>query len=355
MAGRNSVLRGQTIELTANFRNAVEDFADPTNLRFSVYPPGKDPRQGAVNSDAWVLDATLTSGGSGSESNPSRFIEKISTGKYKYSFPVPAGAELGTAFDRWEGTIDGSDLDGTFTFVIAGGGSVDTTKLYENNVVIIELKSTIAATDGSTLGSDITKYFTTTYNPVYAGLRRVRLELGPLIEDVPDDTIMFAIFEASLSANAHSFQASRINDEYFEHAKREYTTCLAELTLVNALLGDPLLNTRMSKSLGDLSVSRGGSFNALKSKRLKLENCVAHWSVPLRTGGDVPGGASLRPGDSVKGALASDKITVNRQWEPTTTSVGIGMPAANTTEATENGRRRVRTYGRRSLYGEEDD
>jgi hypothetical protein len=345
MSNRNNVLRGQTVELVAKFLNAANELTDPSDLKVSIYPPGKNPDDGGIPSDAWVFEATLSSGGSGPHSDPSRIIVRTSQGVYVFAFPVPADSDLGVGFDKWEGEIDQQELLATFDFVIVGGGSIGTTQLYNNNIVYIELSNLIKALDGSSLGEDKTYYFTTTYNPLYIGVRRIRLDLGPLISNVSDDTINFAVFEASLSVDANQFVANIINVNYYNFARMEYVTCLAELTLVRALMGDGDLSQKMYKSLGDLSVSRGGMYDSLNKKASDLQNCVARWQVVIQSGGGVTPDTSLMPGHSVKGSYAEDAISVNRQWESTS---GIGyMPGANTDEATTVSRRRLRTFRKR--------
>jgi hypothetical protein len=346
MANRNNVLRGQTVELVAKFLNAANELTDPADLKVSLYPPGKNPDDGAIPSDAWVFEATLSSGGSGPQSDPSRTIIRTSQGIYVYSFPVPADSDLGVGFDNWQGEIDQQELNATFDFVIVGGGSIGTTQLYNNNIIYIQLSDLIKAEDGSGLGEDKTFYFTTTYVPLYVGIRRIRLDLGPLISNVIDDTINFAIFEASLSADNNQFVANIVNATYLNFAKTEYVVCLAELTLVRALMGDGDISQKMYKSLGDLSVSRGGMGDALSKKAKSLEDCVARWQVVIQSGGEITPDTSLRPGHSVKGMYAEDAITVNRQWEPTS---GVGyMPGANTDEPTVVSRRRIRTFRKRT-------
>jgi hypothetical protein len=333
------------VELVAKFLNAANELTDPADLMVSLYPPGHNPDDGATPGDAWVYRATLFDGGTGPESDPLRVITRTSQGVYVYQFPVPADSDLGVGFDHWEGEIDQQELIATFDFVIVGGGSIGTTQLYNNNIVYLQLSKDIQAIDGSSLAEDTTFYFTTTYNPLYTGIRKIRLDLGPLVRDVIDDTINFAVFEASLSADANNFLLNTNNLKYFEFARTEYVSCLAELTLIRALMGDGDLSQKMYKSLGDLSVSRGGMADTLSKKAESLEQCVARWQVVLQSGGSLTPDTSLQPGYSVKGMYAEDAITVNRQWEPTS---GMGYRSgANTEVETNVSRRRVRTFRKR--------
>jgi hypothetical protein len=331
MAGRNSALRGHEIVLTAIFLDAGGDYTDPnplSSLKLSIFPPGHDPRLGAQPAEAWVVDASLTSEGSGPYADPLQKIEKIDTGQYKYTFLIPSDSDFGSAFDNWRGIVDSQDLDETFTFVVVGGGSVETTQLFKNNAVLIELKNSIAATDGATLGQDYRWHFTTTYDPLYTSVRRVRLDLGPLIKDVADDTINLAIFEASLEADALVFGTlSPDNWKYFYFARRMYVTCLAEMILLGSIMGSG--GGAKSKRLADLDVDYDDNVDDLMNRAL---GCMAKYEAVLTSAGQLAPGTSQQPDYGVKGADDPDRPVVGRGWEPTSTYAGaeIQMPAANT-------------------------
>jgi hypothetical protein len=333
---RNSAQRGEPITLTATFLDAGGDFADPSNITVAVYPPGFDPRSlGVTIADAWVYGVTLSSSGSGPYVDTNQDIDKIDVGRYQYIFTPPADATLGAAFDRWQGTIDLIDLDETFSFTVVGGGSIGASQLYDNNAIYITLDSTIADTDGNTLGSDYEFYFTTTYDPMFSHVRRIRLDLGALIVDVPDDVINFAIFEASLEANALTFgvlttqRASVIR--FFQFARRQYVTCVAELILLNALQGSITGDEGgRSKRLADLQVSYGGGgeFDDLLDKAMA---CRVKWEATLTSYGEIGPGTSQKPSMVIKGKLDPDRPEFGREWEPVSTHAGIGSeyPAAN--------------------------
>jgi hypothetical protein len=225
--------------------------------------------------------------------------------------------------------------------------TLDPEQLYQNNIVILKLDKSIADTDGNTLGSDHEYYFSTTYTPLYSSERRIRLDLGPLISDVPQETIMLAILEASLQAQANSFSSTIYNNDYFVQARWEYTTCLAESLLVKALLGDSTLTDGMTKRLGELSVSRDGGIDNLNNLLYRLEDCVYSWEIAVQTGGNISRGTSVKPQSSVKGALARDAMFVGRQWEPTS-AIGIAdRTGAGNTSRYASGRRDLKTYRKR--------
>lgn len=75
------------------------------------------------------------------------------------------------------------------------------TMLYPNEEITVTIPSTVTATDQTTLGADYQFYFTTKYDPYYVGVQQVRLEIGNLIADIPDDTIARLIHSNSILAN----------------------------------------------------------------------------------------------------------------------------------------------------------
>jgi len=329
MSSRAGVAREKTIELIAIFRDTDGEYADPTDVKVSLYPAGSDPSDDAIPGDAWIYEASLTSGGTGDYADPTVLVIKLDTGKYRYILTVPSDAVFGTAFDNWTGTLNAEALDETFNFTIIGGSVVGETQLYNNNAVIIELKSTIAGSvSGGTLGSDYRWHFTTTYEPHYTSVRRVRLDLGHAIINVPDDTINLAIYEASLEANALVFGTlSPANWRYFRFARRMYATCLAEVILLGSLLGAG--GGAKSKRLADLDVQYAGNLDDLINKSLA---CMAKYEDVLTSAGVLAPGTSQKPTMVIKGLNDPDRPVVGRGWEPTSSWAGTenSVPASNT-------------------------
>ena len=249
------------------------------------------------------------------------------------------------------GTYDDNTIEYTDPLVTTVSVSTNTItiaitadQLFENNIIYLTLLGSIAATDGDTLGVDVNYYFTTTYNPMFSSVRRVRLDMGSFVANVPDEAIYLALFEASLQANENALYTSTItNGSLYLMAKREYTTCLAETILGKALLGNSGISERMSKSLGDLAVSRGGNISGLKEAIARFEDCAVRWEITLQSGGDIGPGMSLRPQVSIKGAWAEDAIVVGRQWERTSGIGSSSQPAANA-KTYASGRRDLKTF-----------
>ena len=206
------------------------------------------------------------------------------------------------------------------------------------------LNKDVADTDGNTLSEDYIYYFATEYTPLYTSLRRIMLDIGDLLTDVPEETIMLAIFEASLQADAIKFVKTITNSDFYNFARREYVTCLAESILIRALLSDGRFSNEMSKRLANLSISRGGISGELRNKLNDLLDCMSKYETTLKSGGKVAPNTSYAPTYSVKGALSSDAMKVYRTWESPSSSNSY-VPAANTkVDSTTNSRRGFRTH-----------
>jgi hypothetical protein len=221
-------------------------------------------------------------------------------------------------------------------FVVAGGGSIGTSQLFENNRITVTIDSSLLDADSNELGQEYEWYFTTTYNPLYSSVRKVRLELGPLVSQLPDDTINLAIFEASLLADAISFPASTTNTEYFEVARREYVTCLA---------GSMLLSNKgtqgKAKRLADLSVELSGDPN---DKLKDLKACIGKWDHVIKSKGELATGTSLKPRAFVKGQFDPDRPIIGRLWTQWSHLLGDDIPAANTKVLKRGSRRPKKTF-----------
>jgi len=350
----------------------------PNNYRWSFFtgsgsvltPPSEQSTTGIESITTNVLGDTAVASFSVSSISPvdRKYGVAISTSLYvgeiitiTFSAAVDATTLAGTAIDVRSEVTNGDDdsyvATGALDYVAELTSptvltiTLDPGQLYTNNIVIVELASTVADTDGNTLGSAFSSYFSTLYTPLYSSLRRVQLDIGPLIVGLDDETIMLAIFEASIQAAAISFTSTPANTSFFNHARRQYTTCLAEAMLVRAILGESGSLGRMSKKLGGLEVSRGGDINLVELLG-ELEDCVIGWTVPVNTGGDSTPFTGIRPGFSVKGSAAEDAIVVGRQWEPTS---GFGIvtnrePAANVSRY-NSGRKDLRTFRTRGRNG----
>ena len=177
--------------------------------------------------------------------------------------------------------------------------------------------------------------------PSYTNLRKVHLEAGGFIGNVADDTIQLAILEASLEADIISFQTSN-RTAVFNHARRQYTTCLAANILVHNL-GTGL----KSKSLADLRVEYDTT--SIREAIMRFMECMNKWEPQVMSGGNTQNAKT--PALVVKGELDLDRPIVSRGFESASqSSMARRVPAANTRALPKNSRRYVRTWGRTATF-----
>jgi len=219
-----------------------------------------------------------------------------------------------------DGSEDGAPgYEGTITKTLSVSGGVLTITLTEdlvldNNIVIVTLDSTIADTDGNTLSSDYTFYYGTTYTPYYAGIRAVQLRLGRMGGYFPDETIAFAIWDASREAQAWARTGSGIvNVTGYARAQEQFTICYSAYILL-AGGGDSGADS-VRKRLGDFDVSRSAS-----SPTEDLKSCVDYYQNVLANGGEL--NPLFKPENVVKGDYDTDQPHSGRLWEIPTAPFG---------------------------------
>lgn len=339
-----TVIQGETISLFIEVRNAQGVLVNSsTTPLVSIFDFDSDPRlSDTADSEALVLNDIGA--------------VNIANGVYRYDYDVATDAHVGIWFDRWAITIDGVICVPVFQFEVQASSPVTdsasvesgTNSLLQNNVVVITLDKSIAATDGTSMSEDFQYYFTTEYSPLYSSVRRVRLRAGEYMRTVPDDTINLAIFDASLEADAITFGmqnppestsfgyrrgyqvgSGRINHtffltngrngQYFEHARKEYVTCMAIIYILSNSLGP----AAKSKRLADFSVTYGDG--ALKEFMDDLKNECAEWERVIQTGGFISKGSSLPMRVTSKGIYNPDIPHMGRRMLENNP-----YPAANT-------------------------
>lgn len=192
--------------------------------------------------------------------------------------------------------------------------------LFENNVVTVTLDSVISSTSGNSLAEDYTFYFTTKYAPLYSSVRKIRLDIGAYVQNVPDDTINFAIFEASLEADFITFGDATTVTAYYEFIRRQWTTCRAEEILLTNLLnaGGGLKR----KKLADLEVEYDPK--AIGNALDRALGCLAKLTPAL----NARGLAVQTPVGFIKGELDPDRPAVGRLWNNVDLN-DFPTPAAN--------------------------
>ena len=199
--------------------------------------------------------------------------------------------------------------DQTLSVVLGTG------QLFVNNLVVIGLDSSIADTDGVTLGSNQEFFYGTTLTPFYAGVRSVQLRLGAIGNSFPEETIAMAVWEASREALAFTPLVIE-NVTIFNHARRNFVACYASLLLINS---SGSITGSVRKRLGDFDVSRSeGSGSAGLDD--KLQDCIDRFFPLLEAGGE-PGLSSVPLQGVVKGDLSVDEPLFGRGWTVPSTPI----------------------------------
>lgn len=218
-----------------------------------------------------------------------------------------------------------SSTGATLSIVIASG------QLNDNNLVSVVLGSGINSTSGNYLASDYTFWFTTTYTPYYCTLKKIRLDIGSFISSVSDDTVNMAIHQASISADAMTWNKVNLTDTYYQFVRTQWSCCKAsEILLLNATGRDNLKR----KKLADLEVEYATLDNVSLDRAL---SCMEKWENSLRVGGRTV----RAPMMFVKGELDPDRPTIGRGWGYANEQM---YPVANTRTRSTGSRKYKNTY-----------
>ena len=194
-----------------------------------------------------------------------------------------------------------------------------TDSLVVNNLVSVDIGNSLKDEDGNLLSSGESFYFTTTYTPLYATPRRIRLDIGAHLIGVPNDTINLAIFEASRTADILAYSSTITNQQYFDMIKRNFVICEAAGILMQ---GISMEGGIASKKLGDFSVQYDTKF--LPRLLDRLTDCVDKWQPLLMSGGNDKDFTR-----AVKGLYDPNRPKIGRVW----TTGDSMVPGANTKEA----------------------
>lgn len=211
-----------------------------------------------------------------------------------------------------------------------------------NRVIHITITG-LRALDGSELNGPIETHFTTTFDPFYSNVMRVRIIAGEFLVDVPDDTINQLVHYHSRLADFLNYvpEAALLNPERYAHWRSRWVTA----SVIVALLSGTSVNGLLQKRLGDLSVKRDRAAEELfRAQTEELRKLTAI----LQDGGHYGRG----PDYAVKATLHPDTPTLARQFARTD-EFSSGIPVANSRAAFQRRsdgkylRRQKRTYSER--------
>ena len=317
------VRAGETIGLRARFRDDLGENAEASGVYVHIFDPTVEDYEDLNN-------AEVVSG----------VASYLGEGIFEYIF-TPPNID-GIWHDFWEGELTGQDLEAHFTFEVSASGLITElpSQLANNNVIHVEIPSGLQPLVGSALEDPYEFDFMTTINPGYSNVRKVRLEIGSFVRNLFDDVIQTAILEASIETDVITFYTADTNADVYQHARREYVTCMASALLLNNMGSGNL----RSKTLADLSVEYDSS--ALHKNLDRLRECMARWEPQVIAGGLA--NKVTQPKGVIKGEYDPDRPIFSRLWQSLDDgTISRRIPAANTRERPAGKRRYKTTYKKR--------
>lgn len=253
----------------------------------------------------------------------------ISTGFYELSYTVPSAGVEGTWHDVWVGAIDTVPFSEILSFEVAAGGDFESQSLGYNQVILIDLDASIGdVTATKTLTQDITLMFTTRYRPYYSSVELVRMEGGPQLDYIPDDTLAMMIHWSSLEVDCIS-PPKRCGKKY-NYARTkfiQFDAALRALLLPGGGASSPLSSSASSgavKTLGELTIEAGGASSSTASTlsggvdldTIKyFRDWRDEWWRVVNAGGCIVPGEGLGASMAIRGLHDPNRRFAGRLWE----------------------------------------
>lgn len=338
MSGMNSYRGGyqigDTVELRAVFCDVNGEFisadVDPTVY---IYDQSVDDEVREAEVEAGTFTSAIAS----------IAATELSTGYYSASYTV--ATQEGLVYEFWSATVDGASQVTRFYWTATAGAVVKNQQPGDNSMVIIDING-ILDLDGNTIEEQL--FYTTKYDPLYASPDLVRLELGPWIDYIPDDTMALMLHWSSKEADFIQAQPG-CDKQRLKFARAKFVVydaaLKAMLTPGHGASADGALDSG-KKALGDLSIQMNRkdgtaatqeTVDWLKSERDK-------WWKVMQAGACINPGQSFNPTFAVKGIHDPDRRLSGRLWEDPR-EFNYASPAVN-----EKRRRAGRRRGRFGLY-----
>lgn len=328
---RDGVLRGQTVRLRTVFEDDTGTLVDPASLpELYIY----DESYTTEDIEAEIEAEVYTGLGPYTAT-------RISTGYYEYAYSVPAGSSEGTWRDLWLATLGSVTSAEYFEFEVVAGAVVSLQRISSNTLIVIELDASIASSTGLTLEDDTQLAFSVTYDPLYASADLVRMEVGPWIDFIPDDTLNLLIHWASKEVDVitpstwKKLHSTGYEDNTVYHDERSgqnvsmyrfartkfviYDVAYRALMLPASANAGNVSGTGGTKRLGDLLIEEG--LGGMSGEGLTLEMVKEikrlrdEWWRVVNAGGNIVPGQSLDPAIAVKGLNDPDRRKAGRLWE----------------------------------------
>jgi hypothetical protein len=300
---RTCVPAGQAIILRVIFLDACGEpvNVDTGTLELYLYDStiNLDTVQTAVDDDNFS-GATVTV-------SPAS-ITNIDVGFYEYVWTVPSGGPAGAWHDVWVGDIETTMVARILSSSVVVGGSWSEQSLDFNQLVVITLDETIAGSiSGDTLSEDTVLTFSTLYNPLYASTDLVRLEAGPWLDGIPDDTLCLMIHWSSIEVDQYAPNGGSKCSQRLAVAKTKFTTYDAMIKLLLLPAGAGAKTKRLADLMIKNDVNIANILDELKELRRE-------WLRVVNAGGCITPGQGFSPSFAVKGIHDPDRRAIGRLW-----------------------------------------
>lgn len=318
MYAREAVLDGEDITLRAVFVDGAGNFINTTSLP-SVYIYDD-------SATSELIDAEVTAGVFSTAVAGPLVPTLITEGFYEVTYTVPSGA-TGYWTDLWVGDITSTTIGQQLHFNVINGADVSDQRLYNNELIIIDLDKSIADYQGKTLASDIQLSFLTTLSPYYASTDLVRMEIGSWIDFIPDSTLALMIHWSSKEAEFISKWSGVCNTDRLAFSRAKFVSfdaVLRAMYLPGSFAFQPGGVLGTTKRLGDLSITNGnGAIVARTASGIDtstlayLKDQRAVWFKVVNSGGALQPGESFAPALATKGKYDPMRRNAGRQWADT--------------------------------------
>ena len=308
----------QVITLYAIFTDQTGALVDPDAIP-SVYIYDESVDSATVESEADA--ATYTSALSGPLT-----ATQVSTGYYKLDYTIPSGSTAGDWHDVWVASVDSVDAGDVLQFKVYTATAVKVEAVGVNTMIVITLDSTIANLAGdSTLGSDQTLHYTTTYSPLYASPDLMRMELGTWMDALPDNTLALIAHWSSKEADfINGARPKNMQDYVFARSRFViYDAALKCLSIpgAGALSAGSASSSGGKKQLGDLLI-QGASSSSGTSGTSVDDEIIDHfltqregWFRVVNAGGNIVPGGGFSPAVAKKGIYDPNRPAMGRLWD----------------------------------------
>lgn len=136
--------------------------------------------------------------------------------------------------------------------------------------------------------SDYTLVFGSELCPAWSTVDAVRLTTGPIIDNIPDDTLNKIIHKVSLQAISKFFSGTNpygCSYDTIPEPVFRWVTCMSGMLGLNAAIASNANLGNISKRLGSFDIKYGGDKNNISPAdvRKSLQDCIAESDILIQT------------------------------------------------------------------------